>query len=175
MRHGVTIVRSMTVIAIVAFDCALMRDFLSSRERLLGLLSLGLAFSVGLVGIVLTPGRKKWVSLAFSMTLVLLYLGFLLGLLFLPDHVDSICFGYLKWVMHHEPVWVIRLDSPPLDYVYGKLTRGSLDAYPLPFRLYEEGCFSLPFLVIAGICGVLYTEICSPRQLALRSKLICYE
>src|SRR5438270_697786 len=58
----------MAVVAVVALDCFLLRPFVITGGGLLGLGAVGLAVSVGLIGVVFARGRTRRFAAGFVIT-----------------------------------------------------------------------------------------------------------
>jgi hypothetical protein len=145
VNRGVTIARSMAVIAIVALDCGLIRIFLSSEPGPIGQLLLGLAFSLGLIGIVLTRGRWRRFSLTFSSMLFLLYAYFVSGFFSFPEALGRVYLRYAQFVAGAEGYVITRFDLSRCNFGSTNPPGESLSLRRLVLRLYRELSWSLPY------------------------------
>jgi hypothetical protein len=152
MRPRLTIARLMAVVAIVAFDCWLVRFCLTTDKRM-GTLAFMLPVSFGWVGSLVTGGRLRTFFDGFALAIggavaAMIVSGFVIqrpGVLVTP--LDTLMLDMSGLL----PGWLVGglWRAPPGTPGGGAVRLNLLE------RLFVEVCLSLPFLAVAVTGGLI--------------------
>jgi hypothetical protein len=157
----------MALVAIVGFDCGLVRLFLRTAGGLGGLLAIGLAVSAGLVGLAFAGGRARRFAAGFALTAFVGAGLFYSAWSVIPGGFDRMWLGFVEPVMSRMPPWLPNgrwvLDVERV--VSGKPSATVYVLHPtVGTLLVIEALMGLPVLAVALAGGVFGLSLHRPSH-----------